>query len=245
MFCSTFRHLKPHWKYLLACLTSKYACSFRAGTKPLSPKPLSQVPMLLVPNVLHSGENRSTSIWEGKEQRGRNKKNWAQAKVGRTSIPLTQHINLEEKLPGGRSSQKRTQLPTKRTDTRKKSAYCVPGIGRQWGWGICQQGALLHSKVRGKKVSTHDCKVNSRKQPGVWRQQSVCKGLRNEWVGGNERFKTFGSRLMKWREKGPRRSSKKWGLMFFFFFQKMIPSHHVTAQFRTFDFLFTTPESPK
>lgn len=110
----------------------------------------------LSPMFCTAEKNCSTNIWEGKEQRGRNKKNWAQAKVGRTSIPLTQHMNLEKKLPGGGSSQKRrAQLPTKRTDTRKKSAYCAPGTGRQWGWGICQQGALLHSKGRKKKRFQH------------------------------------------------------------------------------------------
>lgn len=118
-------------------------------------------------------------------------------------------MNLEEKLPGGGSSQKRrTQLPTKRTDTQKKSAYCAPSTRRQWGWGICQQGVLLHSEGREKK--SFNTWLQGELKEAIWSMKTaVCKGLKNEWVEGNERFKTFGSRLMKWREKGPQSSSEK------------------------------------
>lgn len=225
MFYSTFHHLKPHWKYLLACLTSKYACSFRAGTNLFHPSPCHKCLCCLSPMFTEKiaqpvfGKVRSRE--EGIKRTGQGQK-WG------GHLHRLYHMNLE----GGGSSQRGGHSCPQRELTRK-SAYCAPGTERQCGWSICQ-----------KKVSTHDCKVNSKKQPGVWRQQTVCKGLKNEWVEENERFKTFGSRLMKWREKGPHSPSEKWGLTLFFFWQE-IPSHHVTAQFRTFDFLFATPESPE
>lgn len=87
--------------------------------------------------------------------------------------------------------------------TQEQRVLTVPQAPEDSGAGVFANKEPCYIAKAGKKVSTHGCKVNSRKQSGVWRQQSVCKGLKNEWVEGNERFKTFGSRLMKWREKGP------------------------------------------
>lgn len=244
MFYSTFHHLKPHWKYLLACLTTKYACSFGAGTKLFHSSPCHKCLCCLSP-MFCTAEKIAQPVF-GKERSREEgiKRTGQRQKWDRHLYRLYNTWTLRSSLGEGAVRRGEHSYP-QRELTQERRVLTVPQAPEDSGAGASANKEPCYiAKAGKKKVSTYDCKVNSRKQPGVWKQQSVCKGLKNEWVEGNERFKTFGSRLMKWREKGPPSSSEKWGLTFFFL-QEMIPSHHVTDQIRTFDFLFTTPESPE
>lgn len=83
-----------------------------------------------------------------------------------TSIWFTQHMNLEENLPREGELWEEEHTSIHKGDRYEKRVLTVPLAPEDSGaGGICHQGTVLHNK--GVGGSTHDCKVNSREQPGV------------------------------------------------------------------------------
>lgn len=162
MFYSTFHHLKPHWKYLLVCLTSKYTCSFRAGTNLFHPSPCHKCLCCLSP-MFCTGERIAQPIFgkvrsreEGIKRTGQRQKwdghlyrlynTWT---LRRSSLGEEEVRRGEHRYPQRELTQERRVLPVPQApedsgagaSANKEPCY-IAKAGKKKGFDTWLQGEL-------------------------------------------------------------------------------------------------------